>query len=402
MKLKGTIIISIISLFERLSYYGVRAILALYILDSDLLNIGKTDTIAYYGYWPAFLVFAAIPFSLITDKYLGQRKSIYIGGFISLIGYMLLIVQSKYTLLISLLLILSGTSLVKPSATILIGRQFNKENKQRTLAYMIFFLGINIGAFLGSLGIGYVAEDYDWKYGFIIAAISTLTYLCIAYFLRAHIEENETNKLSNPNLKLTLNRTFLIIPLLVLIHIVFWKSHDLEIKELVVNLSNSDDTALLGFEMPKSMLQNLTFIWMIPLTIIVFIYWYVKGVTNTFKAISISMLISIVAIIATLALRKVQTNNLLEFATIPMVLYAFAEVIISPILTSFVTRISDIKFSNTIYSTFILLTYALGAGFVYVLQNEYHSYIAIAILTLTILGLKIFKDKIRKLTYELK
>jgi len=82
--------------------------------------------------------------------------------------------------------------------------------------------------------------------------------------------------------------------------------------------------------------------------------------------------------------------------------YALAEVIISPLITSYVTRISDVNYSNTIYSLFILLTYILGAGFALLLQSGYQFYIAIGSLTLTILGILLFKEKIEKLTYQIK
>lgn len=402
MKLKGTIILSLISLFERLSYYGVRAILIIYVTDPNSLNIDSNATIKYYGYWTSILVFIAIPFSLVTDKYLGQRKSIYVGGVISLLGYLILLIQSKYAVLLSLILILIGTSLVKPSTTILVGRQFTKENKKRTLAYMIFFMGINLGAFLGILGIGYVGEVYAWKFGFIIAAISTLVYLSIAYFLKSQIREIETNDLLDSNHEITLSRTILIIPLLVLIHIVFWKSYELEISELNNYLINTEDKIFFGYELLDSMLQSFSSFWTLPLTIVVFIYWYNKKVTDVFKSICFSLLLLIVAIVATFALRNIEISNILELSMIPLGIYAFAEVIISPILTSYVTRISDVKYSNTIYSVFIFLTYVIGAGFVYILQNDYQTYVILTILVLSILGMIFYKNQIRKLTYELK
>jgi len=342
MKLGGTIVLTIISLLERLSYYGVRAILILYVTDPNTLGVESSNILEYYGYWTSILVISAIPFSLVTDKYLGQRNSIFVGGIISLLGYLILLIQTKYAVLISASLILVGTSLVKPSTTILIGRQFKKENKKRTLAYMIFFMGINIGAFLGVLGIGYVGEVYDWKIGFIIAAMSTLMYLFIAYFLKSQIKEIETNNLTNQNIEITFNRTILILPLLILIHIVFWNSYDLGIAELNNYLINSEDRLLFGYELLDTMLQSFSSFWTIPLTIIIFIYWYTKGVTGVFKSICISLLFLILAILTSLALENVDINNLLEFSMIPIGLYAFSEVLISPVLTSYVTRISDV------------------------------------------------------------
>ncbi len=402
MNFIGTLILSVVSLLERLSYYGVRAILILYVTDTNGLNISVENTLAYYGNWAIILICISIPISLITDKVLGQRRSIYCGGILCLIGYSLLIFQSKTLLIIGLILILIGTSFVKPSTTILIGRQFKKENKNRTLAFMIFFLGINIGAFIGVAGIGYIGEVYEWKYGFIIAAISTLSYLLGMYFLRSHIIESETNETISPKFNLTLGNSIKILPILVLINIVFWKSHDLGTTELIINLPISTDSTLFGIEILESMLQSFASIWTIPLTVGLFFYWYLKGVTNFFKSIRFSLTLLIFAILATSIISSYETKHLLELSMIPLGLYAFAEVIISPMITSYVTRISDVKYSNTLYSVFIFLTYLIGVGFVHIFQNDFQIYWILAILALTIIGLLINRDQISKLTHEIK
>lgn len=402
MKLKGTIILTLISLLERLSYYGVRAILVLYVTDPNILNISSEITLKFYGFWTIALLIAAIPFSLITDKFLGQKRSIITGGILTLLGYLLLIIQNQNIIILSIILILAGTSLVKPSTTILIGRQFKKESKNRTLAYIIFFMGINIGAFLGITTIGYVGEIYGWKYGFIIAAITTFTYSLITYLFKQNIKEIETNELVKHEFKISMKKTTLILFLLVLINVVFWKNHEIETSEIILNLSNSENRTLFGYEILNSMIQAFTSFWTIPLSIVLFIYWYIKEVTNVFKAISISIILLIFAVIGNAVLNHFQPNDLLEWSLVPLGIYAFAEVIISPIITSYVTRISSIEYSNTIYSVFILLTYILGAGFVYLLQNDFQLYITLSTLALTIIGIIIFKQQISKLTYELK
>lgn len=401
MKLKGTILLSIVALLERFSYYGIRGLLVLYVMDPNTLNISQEQTLSYFGIWTPALVFAAIPFSLITDKYLGQRNSIYVGGIISLSGYLLLIYQNKFALICSLFLILIGTSLVKPSTTILIGRQFDKVNKKRTLAYMIFFMAINIGAFIGVLGIGYISETYDWKIGFLIAGLSTLTYILIVYIFRSQIKEIETNTTSNPNFSITLKKSLLILPLAVFINIVFWKSQDLELSKFIIIFTNSKDQNLFGYEILRSTFQGISAFWSIPLTIIVFVYWSLKGVTNIFKSIRTSLILLIIAILTTSIISKYTTNNLLELSMIPLGVYVLAEIIISPILTSFVTRISDVNYSNTIYSIYILLTHFVGASYIYLFQNEFQSFIVLIILMITISGLIYYQKQISKFTYEI-
>ena len=373
----------------------------MYLTDPDFLNISRETTLEFYGYWTPALIIVAIPFSLITDKLLGQKRSIITGGILTLIGYLLLIIQNQNILFLSVAMILAGTSLVKPSTTILIGRLFKKENKNRTLAYMIFFMGINIGAFLGITTIGYVGEVYEWKYGFIIAAMTTMLYLVLTSIFINNLDEIETNQLEANNDKLTLSKSTLILPLLILINVVFWKNHETEISQIIMNLMESKNQTFFGYAILNSMIHSFSSMLTIPLGIVLFIYWYKKGVSRFFKSISVSVFLLILAIISTELFHHFQPNYLFELSLLPLALYAIAEVIISPILTSYVTRISDTNYSNTIYSTYILFSYMVGAAFVYLLQNEYQPYISIASLVLVISGIIIFKKKLDNLTYEL-
>lgn len=402
MNIKGTIILTIVSLLERLSYYGVRAILVLYVTDTNGLNISTENTLAYYGYWATVLTCISIPISLITDRVLGQKRSIYLGGILSLIGYSLLIIQNTTVIIISLMLILIGTSFVKPSTTILVGRQFNKEDRNRTLAFMIFFVGVNIGAFIGVAGIGYVGEMYEWKYGFIIAAMATLSYLIGIYALRSHIVGNETNKISSTNKNLTLGNSIKILPILLLINVVFWKSHELESTDFIIALSASSDSTFFGFEFLRSTFQGLVAIWTIPLTAGLFIYWYLKGVTNIFKSTIASLVLLILAILAGSIFSNYETKYLLELSMLPLGLYAFAETIIFPIIASYITRVSDVKYSNTIYSAFYLLANIIGGGLAYLLLNDFQTCSVLAILILTTLSLLISRIQISKLTLGIK
>jgi len=398
MKLKGTILLSSVSLLEPLSYYGVRVILILYLTDPYLLNLNQDQIFGYYSNWTLLLICFSIPISFMTDKILGQKSSIYFGGLLCLCGYSLLVVQNLSIIIFGLVLILIGTNLVKPSATILIGRQFKKEDKNRTLAYMIFFYGINIGAFIGSLGLGYIGEEYGWSYSFIIASISVLLYLLIFYFFNSSIIELEKNEISPINFNINLSRTIKILPIILIVHLFFWESQKLITSEYISDLLNSSDILFFGYELRKSMFHSLSIIWTIPLSIGIFIYWYVKGVSNTFTLVRISVFILILGVIATSIVSTVKTDYELELSLIPFGLYALAEILISPLLTSYVTRVSDVKYSNTIYSVFIFLTYLLGIGFAFLLDNEFQNYIVLAVLSLLLIGLIICKNQILKIT----
>ena len=134
----------------------------------------------------------------------------------------------------------------------------------------------------------------------------------------------------------------------------------------------------------------------------IFIFWYAKGVTNFIKAIFISLVLLMLGVISTMIFITFPTNIPLEWILIPFLIYAIAEAIITPLITSFVTRIAPIKYSNTLYSSYFLLLFLFSKGLDYLLLNAYQNYITLASLFLSIVAIIIFKDKFKKLTFGLK
>lgn len=398
MKVSGTIILSIVSLLERLSYYGSRAILVLFALDTEGLNIERDQYYEYFATFSTLILITPIFTGLLVDKQLGQKRAIFLGGLLSLAGYCLLITQHSLMTVASIFLILIGTSLVKPSTTILIGRQFLKEDRNRTLAYILFFFGINLGAFIGIAGIGYVGEIYSWNYGFMIAAASTLLYILVFHFTEDKIKEIETNNIRINNFKLNLNYTLLIIPFLILLNVIYRQSYDAEHIDLIVHLSDSDDRTLLSFEIMNSLLSGITSFWSFPLTIGLFVYWKLVGVSDFFKSIVFSLIVLIVAILSSMLIKNIESNQVLEYSLLAFALYAIVEVLMSSIIVSYLTRIIDTSYSNTIYSCYYLLVYLVSFGFSYIIITKYQTVQIVTTLLFTLLLLIGFRKQIRKLT----
>jgi len=398
MNVSGTIILSIVSLLERLSYYGSRAILVLFALDSEGLNLEQDQYFEYYATFSALIIIVPILTGLIVVKHLGQKRAVYLGGIISLIGYCLLTTQHSIITIASVFFILIGTSLVKPSTTILIGRQFLKEDRNRTLAYILFFFGINLGALIGIAGIGYIGEVYSWTYGFVIAAASTLLYVLIFKFTEDKIKEIETNNIPISNFRLNLNFTLLLIPFLVLLNVVYRQSYDTEHIDLIVHLSDSADRKIFNFEIMNSLLSGITSFWFIPLTIGLFVYWKLVGVSEFLKSVVISLIVLIVAILGSQLIKNIESNQILEYSLLVFALYAIVEVLMSSFIVSYLTRIIDTSYSNTIYSCYYLLVYMVRVGFSYIIITEYQTEQIVTILILSLLLLIGFRKQIGKLT----
>lgn len=363
-------------------------------MDTEFLNIDTDQISRILGMWTVFLL-VEIVCSYIVDVYIGQRKSVAVSGIISGIGYLLLIIQSKASLIIALVCILLGTSLAKPSTTILIGRQFHKADKNRTLAYIVFFACINIGAFLGVVSIGYIGENNNWSLCFCIAAISAFLYSTIAFFCRNYIKEIETNEDLLPTYTTTKNSILSTLPsltALLLLYVVFWNSYNIELGALQTKISKASDRFIFDFEVLRSIRQELPTLCSMVLTILVFMYWRIKGVTNIIRSSIFSILLITIAIAVSQLIEYVPSDYNLEIALVPITMFALAQVIMSPLLISYLTRISDIKYSNTIYSVFMFLVHGIGLGVVHLTKNEFRSYLIVGALGLTTLTLILYKQ----------
>jgi proton-dependent oligopeptide transporter, POT family len=175
-------------MWERFSYYGMRGILILYLTKSVIeggLGIEEKSANLIYGFFTGFVYFTPLIGGWLADNFLGQRKAITIGGITMMIGQLALFAMNNQAgLYIGLLLLIIGNGFFKPNISTLVGRLYEPGDTRRDSAFSIFYMGINLGAFLAPLVIGLFAEDlfavknadgsimsYGYKYGFLIAGI---------------------------------------------------------------------------------------------------------------------------------------------------------------------------------------------------------------------------------------
>lgn len=162
-------------MWERFSYYGMRALLLLYMVTSigeGGLGFDEKTSGAIYGLYTMLVYLLALPGGWIADNVLGLRKSVFYGGCIISLGHFLLLFTFKESFFLGLLFIVIGTGMLKPNISSLVGELYlPEENARRDAGYSIFFMGINIGAFLAPFITGYFGEKIDWHYGFALAGI---------------------------------------------------------------------------------------------------------------------------------------------------------------------------------------------------------------------------------------
>jgi POT family proton-dependent oligopeptide transporter len=166
-------------MWERFSYYGMRALLVLFMVDQiERGGLGFSDqtATALYGIYTAAVYLVCLPGGWIADRLWGAQRAIWVGGILIMSGHFVLAIPSVGTFFAGLLLVVLGTGLLKPNVSAVVGDLYAARDPRRDSGFTIFYVGINVGAALGPLICGWLAEA-DWHYGFAAAGVGMLVGL---------------------------------------------------------------------------------------------------------------------------------------------------------------------------------------------------------------------------------
>ncbi len=190
-------------MWERFSYYGMRAILMLFMTTAVVnggLGFGADKAGPIYAMYTSMVYLATVPGGWLADNFLGQRRSVLLGGIVIMIGHILLALHGINTFYAGLACVVIGTGLLKPNISVIVGQLYTQEDKRRDAGFSMFYMGINVGAFSAPLICGFLAQsptckafleglDIDparsWHWGFAAAAVGMFFGL-VQYLLTGH------------------------------------------------------------------------------------------------------------------------------------------------------------------------------------------------------------------------
>jgi len=185
-------------LWERFSYYGMRALLVLFMVatvSEGGMGFDDPTATAIYGLYTAGVYLAALPGGWLADRIFGQQNAIWYGGIIIAAGHIVLalpgfeVVSEPYGFFIGLILIVVGTGLLKPNISSCVGELYPEGGARRDAGYVLYYMGINVGAFLGPLVCGYLRINVGWHWGFAAAAIGMIAGLIVYRATQHHLGE---------------------------------------------------------------------------------------------------------------------------------------------------------------------------------------------------------------------
>jgi POT family proton-dependent oligopeptide transporter len=174
----GLMVLFLTEMWERFSYYGMRAILFLYLTkgaNEGALGLSEKTGGAIMGLYMASVYLLTLPGGWIADNILGQKKAIWYGALCIMAGHLILAIPgSPEVFFLGLATVAIGTGLLKANISSIVGELYPEGGARRDAAFSIFYLGINLGAFLGMFVVGYLGEKVGWHYGFGAAAFAML------------------------------------------------------------------------------------------------------------------------------------------------------------------------------------------------------------------------------------
>jgi proton-dependent oligopeptide transporter, POT family len=188
---RGLFMLFFAEMWERFSYYGMRAILVFYLTKHFLF--GENPAYAVYGAYTSMVYITPVLGGYLADKYLGARKAVLAGGVLIAIGHLLIALlegppgeQGSYLqgFYAGLAFIIVGTGFLKANISVLVGQLYPRDDSRRDGAFSIFYMGINLGAFTGPLLVGYLGERVGWSWGFGAAGIGMLLGLVVFVLFR--------------------------------------------------------------------------------------------------------------------------------------------------------------------------------------------------------------------------
>ena len=184
---RGLFVLFFAEMWERFSYYGMRALLIFYLIQHWAFSDERGSVI--YGAYTALVYITPVLGGYIADRYPGQRKAVMFGAVLLTLGHFLMAFEGDASLgqdnpmisvfWLALSFIIVGSGYLKANISVIVGQLYPRTDVRRDGAYTIFYMGINVGAFLGSLLCGWIGQEYGWKYGFGLAGFGMLAGLIV-------------------------------------------------------------------------------------------------------------------------------------------------------------------------------------------------------------------------------
>ncbi len=362
----GLFVLFFTELWERFSYYGMRALFTIFLVaETTSQNPGfgwsNEEALWLYGWYTMLVYIAAIPGGWIADNLLGQKKMVMLGGLLLCLGHGILAFDSELSFYIGWAFIILGVGGLKPNISSMVGGLYPPGDERRDLGFYIFYMGINLGAFLAPLFCGWVGETYNWHYGFGLAAIGMAIGQITYYFGQKYlvgvgelkkISIEKKKELSQKKLTPVEKDRVKVLLISFLMIIIFWGAFEQAGGLMNLYAKQKTDRILLGFEIPASWFQSLNAFFIITLAVVVGGIWMrIKSKGKEASAIfKIAMGIMIMGFGFLFMRFAASEYELLGYSSMHWLVLAYlfhtvGELCASPVSLSYITKLAPEKYA---------------------------------------------------------
>ncbi len=306
----GLFVLFFTEMWERFSYYGMRAILVLFLVSS-IADGGwewtNAEAMRLYAFYTSFVYLTPIFGGMIADKITGYKKAIMIGAILMTAGHASMAVETEWSFYLGLTLLVVGNGMFKPNISSIVGGLYKGNEEKRDGGYTIFYMGINAGAFLGMMLCGFLGEFVGWSYGFGLAGIFMFVGTITFYYYQnifgklgdtpvKIIEENVVEEVkteaeqhkADEDKKVEKDR-LIVIGILAFFTIFFWMAFEQAGGSMTIFAKDYTDRVLSG-GMATAFTAINAIITIVPLAIITWVLFLLAKVTVKKYAISVGLL----------------------------------------------------------------------------------------------------------------
>jgi proton-dependent oligopeptide transporter, POT family len=364
-------------MWERMSYYGMRALLSLYLADRTKGGLGWSDekALELFGTYTGLVYLTPLIGGYLADKYIGQRRSIIIGGILMMIGQFALAMPGLAALYAGLGLLIIGNGFFKPNISTMVGGLYPQGDARRDGAFTIFYMGINIGAFLSSYVCGTIGEKVSWGAGFASAgvgmALGLVVFFTFANKLLGDVgkapsqlaKAGGANKIVDEERALNTQEKerILVILILSLFVIVFWAAFEQAGGLMNLYTDRKVDRVVFGWEIPTTWFQSINAIFIVVLGPIFAALWQGLGARgknpSSPRKMGIGLLLLSFGFVFMLgAVQQSATHGKagISWIVLAYFFHTMGELCLSPVGLSMVTKLAPKKYASMLMGTWFL------------------------------------------------
>ena len=373
---KGLYILFFTEMWERFSYYGMRAILTLYMYSQATGNnpgLGWDEAFALsiYGWYTMAVYVMSIPGGIIADRWLGQKKTVLWGGILLVFGHSILAIDAIWAFAAGLTLIVLGVGGLKPNISTMVGGLYREGDPRRDKGFTIFYIGINIGAWLAALIVGGVGEIYGWHYGFGLAGIGMTLGLAQYLYGQKHLKgvgeppakKKETKEaIHKPLTKIEKDR-MVVLFLSFIVIIAFWAAFEQAGGLMNIYTNDKVNRMFLGWQIPTSWFQSLNPLFIIIFGTIVASFWFNrqklgKEASTLFKmAVGIMIMGTGFLLMSGASLQATSAGQAgMYWIIAAYLLHTIGELCASPTALSFITKLAPAKYGSLMMGSYFAAT----------------------------------------------